>query len=158
MAFAVMEAGVRMLEPKFTVAPVAKLLPMIVRYVRAALPVRARGGDKRVITGGMGGGGGGVVTVRNTCPVTLPEVAVISAVPAATPVATSPFMVAMLVFSLLKLTEESGNGLPNWSVPEALNDWVEPALIDAFVGVMLMVVSAGGAGVTVSWTGGELMP
>jgi hypothetical protein len=66
MVFEVMEAGVSMLDPKFTVAPVAKLLPVIVRYVRSALPVKATGGDSRVTTGGAGGGGGGVVTVRNT--------------------------------------------------------------------------------------------
>lgn len=102
MVFEVMETGVSMFDPKLTVAPVAKLLPVIVRYVRSLLPVKASGGDSRVTTGGaIGGGGGGVLTVKNTCPVTEPAVAIICAMPAATPVATLPFTVAMLGFSLL---------------------------------------------------------
>jgi hypothetical protein len=101
MVFGVTETGVRMLDPKFTVAPVAKLLPVMVRYIKSALPVKANGGDSRVTTGGATGGGGGLVTVKNTIPVTDPDVAVICAIPAATPVATSPFTVAMLGFSLL---------------------------------------------------------
>ena len=101
MVFEVMETGVSMLDPKFTVAPVPKLLPVIVRYVRSVLPVKASEGDSRVTTGSSIGGGGGVVTVKNTCPVTEPSVAVICAMPTATPVATLPFSVAMLGFSLL---------------------------------------------------------
>lgn len=99
--FEAMETGVSMLDPKLTVAPVAKLLPVIVRYVRSVLPVKASGGDSRVTAGGAIGGGGGVVTVKNTCPVTEPAVAVICAMPAATPVATLPFTAAMPGFSLL---------------------------------------------------------
>ena len=101
MVFEVMETGVSMLDPKFTVAPVAKLLPVIVRYVRSVLLVKASGGESRVTIGGAGGGGGGVVTVKNTCPVTEPDVAVICAMPAAIPVATLPLTVARVGFSLL---------------------------------------------------------
>jgi hypothetical protein len=148
MVFELMETGVNMLDPKFTVAPVAKLLPVIVRYVRSVLPVKAIGGDSWVITGGAGGGGGGVVTVKNTCPVTEPDVAVICTMPAATPVATLPFTEARLGFSLLYWTEERVNGAPNWSVPDAVKAWVEPTLIDAFVGVMLLGAGGDGYGTT----------
>jgi hypothetical protein len=102
ITLAVTETGVRMLDPKFTTAPGAKLLPVIARFLRSPLPVRASGGDSRVITGDpAGGGGGGAVTVRNTCPVTEPDIAIISALPAATPAATLPFIVAMSGLSLL---------------------------------------------------------
>jgi hypothetical protein len=43
-------------------------------------------------------------------------------------------------------------------VPDAANVCVEPTFIDAFVGVILIVVSAGGAGVTVNCTGGAVTP
>jgi hypothetical protein len=45
MVVAVMVVGVKMFDPKFTTAPVAKLLPVIVRYVKSVPPVIARGGD-----------------------------------------------------------------------------------------------------------------
>src|ERR1700693_2401381 len=74
---ALIVTGVNTFAPKFTVAPVAKLLPVIVRSVRAALPVNAMGGDNRDTIGAAGGGGGGVGTVKNTFPVMAPAVAVI---------------------------------------------------------------------------------
>jgi len=43
-------------------------------------------------------------------------------------------------------------------VPDAVKVCVEPTFMDALVGVMLIVVNAGGAGVTVSCTGGAVMP
>jgi hypothetical protein len=87
----------------------------------------------------------------------VPEVAVISALPADTPVATSPLTVAIPVLSLLNKTEVKVNGLPNWSTPAALNVCVPPTRIEALVGVIVMEVSTGAAGTTVSVAGAEVI-
>src|ERR1700727_2332199 len=84
--FAEMVAGVRMSEPKLTTVLAAKLVPVIVRYCKSALPLSAIGGDKVEIAGKTGGGGGGVVSVKNTIPVRLPTAAVTYEGPAISPV------------------------------------------------------------------------
>ena len=43
--FAVTVAGVRTSDPKFTTAVVPKFVPVIVRYCKSALPLRAIGGE-----------------------------------------------------------------------------------------------------------------
>ena len=45
MVVAVTVVGVKTFDPKFTTAPTAKLLPVIVRYAKSVPPVIAKGGD-----------------------------------------------------------------------------------------------------------------
>src|SRR2546430_3752133 len=108
-----------MSEPKLTTVLAAKLVPVIVRYCRSALPLRAMGGDNVEIAGKTGGGGGGVVRVKNAVPVMLPTAAVTEDGPAMRPVARpledtcdDPSVRAVQVIGLVIV-----NGLPYWSLP-----------------------------------------
>src|ERR1700722_8371692 len=69
-----------------TTAFAPKLVPVIVKYCKAVLPLSAIGGDTCEIAGETGGGGGGVVRVKNTVPLKVPTVAVAKDAPATRPV------------------------------------------------------------------------
>src|SRR5579862_940859 len=47
------EVGIRILEPKFTSAPLTKPEPVMVKGIRSPLPARAIGGESRVIVTGQ---------------------------------------------------------------------------------------------------------
>ena len=84
------DVGVRILEPKFTSAPLTNPLPEIVRETRSPLPANAIGGESLLIETGQLQGA--AVTVSDTPLLTaLCAEAVICTVPAVTPVA-SPFV------------------------------------------------------------------
>src|SRR3984957_6903121 len=83
------EVGMRMLEPKFTSAPLTNPLPVIVRGTKSPLPASAIGGESRVML--MGQSQGTEVTASETALlVAFCADALISTEPVAMPVA-SPF-------------------------------------------------------------------
>lgn len=84
-------------------------------------------------------------TANTVAPLTVPEVAVIVVVPAATPVASpAVLIVATAAADELQVAELVRFWvLPSLKVPVAVNCWVAPLEIDGFAGVTAIELSVG---------------